>query len=130
MATLRAAATVLHRSRPPGAGAGAARAFFVRRRVDAGALSCRGGEGPYLEIEAGLAALQTCMVSDTLGTSTSCCSWEPSCAHRRERSEIVPLERDADIAANGPVSNPVCQSAKAGTGPQAAELPPRAESLF
>ena len=113
----------------PAAEPGHARAFFVAGGRVAAERALPPGGGAYLEIDAGLAACRHALVSDTgvdldelllVGTFL-----------RRPGAElqIVPLERDAIIAAMARCQTPVSKR-NSPTAPKKTALPPTGESLF
>jgi DNA polymerase-3 subunit epsilon len=113
----------------PAAEPGHARAFFVAGGRVAAERALPPGGGAHLEIEAGLAACRHALVSDTRGDLDELLLVGTFLRRPGAELQIVPLERDAIIAAMARCQTPVSKS-NSKTAPQKTELRATGESLF
>ena len=113
----------------PAAEPGHARAFFVAGGRVAAERALPPGGGAHLEIEAGLAACRHALVSDTAVDLDELLLVGTFLRRPGAELQIVPLERDAIIAAMARCQTPVSKRNRT-TGPTPTALPPAGESLF
>ena len=113
----------------PAAEPGHARAFFVAGGRVAAERALPPGGGAHLEIEAGLAACRHALVSDTGGDIDELLLVGTFLRRPGAELQIVPLERDAIIAAMARYQIPVSKR-NSSTGPQKTALRAAGESLF
>ncbi len=113
----------------PAAEPGHARAFFIAGGRVAAERALPPGGGAHLEIEAGLAACRHALVSDTSGDLDELLLVGTFLRRPGAELQIVPLERDAIIAAMARCQTSVSKS-NSKTGLQKTELRPAGESLF
>ena len=112
----------------PGAEPGHARAFFVAGGRVAAERALPPGGGAHLEIEAGLAACRHALVSNATGDLDELLLIGTFLRRPGAELQIVPLERDAIVAAMARCQTPIGKRGRP-TGPERPTLP-AGEQLF